>query len=184
MLLLSSVTACQTVSEASSKVGSWVGRSDKEIKAPKIDKKGVVDSSKTTLEQMQQLSINMPLGQWIYIENDQQGIYKLQNKSTEGHILTLKLNCKIPSQQPSFNIQNSAGKEILAAHHDSVGRIQFLLDNKNYGNPFNEINPKKIEIFKTDLKKTKVLKIFNASKLYTFQNDKSELLDKPVSCKD
>ena len=183
LLLFTNLSACQTISKTASKAGSMIGLGDK-AKVPEIDAKGVVDISKTTLEQIQQLTLNMPTGQWVYIENDLQGIYSLQNKSKDGFLLFLKLNCKIPSQQATFNIQNASGQEILRAHDDSIGSIQFLLDNKNYGNPFSEINPKKLETFKTDLKKTKVLKIFNASKLYTFQNDKSELLDKSVTCKD
>ena len=47
------LTGCQTISETSSKVSnkalSMIGLVDKELKAPEIDKKGVVDISKTTL---------------------------------------------------------------------------------------------------------------------------------------
>ena len=141
LALMTGITGCQTISKttskATSKVGSWVGLGDKQPTVPEIDKKGVVDISKTTLEQIQQLTINMPIGQWVYIENDLQGIYNLQNKSKSGHLLSLKLNCKISSQKPTFNIQDTAGKEILRAYDEQAGPVQFLLDNKNYGNPFN-----------------------------------------------
>ena len=43
-------------------------------------------------------------------------------------------------------------------------------------------NAKKLDAFKVALMKAKVVKVFNASKLYTFENAKAELLDKPVSC--
>lgn len=186
-MLFTALTGCQSISKstskATSKVGSWVGLGDKN-KIPEIDKQGVVDISKTTLEQIQQLKINMPVGQWLYIENDLLGIYSLQNKSKDGYMLTFKLNCKIPGQQASFNLQDTSGKEILRGHNPQAGTTQFLLDNKNYGNPFEEINPQKLETFKTALAQTQVIKVFNSSKLYTFQNGKSELLVKPVTCND
>lgn len=185
LFVLASLTACQTISKSTSKatekVGSWFGMAEK-VKVPEIDAKGVVDISKTTLEQVQHLTMNMPTGQWVYIENDLQGIYSLQNKAEDGHILSFKLNCKLPNQKASFSVLDKSRLEVLRAHDSNSGSIQFLLDNKNYGNPFNEISPKKLEKFKTDLKTTKVIKIFNSSKLYKFQNNKVELLDREVSC--
>lgn len=190
LLLLSTVivcTGCQTVkkvsdgvSKTTDKVKSLVGLG--EPKVPEIDKKGVVDVSKTTLEKLEQMKINMPTGQWVYIENDLQGIYTLQNKSTDGNILYFRLNCKITTQKTSFSIEDKDGKELLKAHDPQAGQVQFLIDNKNYGNPFDLINAKKMPTFKTALTKAKTIKIFNNSKLYTFANDKSELLTKPVTC--
>lgn len=180
--ILSSVSACQTVSKATSTVGAWVGLGDQSAKIPQVDKKGTVDMSKTTLEQAQQLALQMPRDQWVYLENDQQGIYQLQNKSQTGQILTFKLNCKIATQKSGFTLQDAEGKVLLKSQDATAGAIQFLLDNKNYGDPFAEINPQHLARFKTDLKKTKVIKIFNASKLYAFQNGKAEQLEKPISC--
>ncbi|NHB59313.1 hypothetical protein [Acinetobacter shaoyimingii] len=181
------LTGCESVSKTSSKVSSkalsMIGLGDKN-KVPEIDKKGVVDISKTTLEQIEKLTQNMPTGQWVYIENDLQGIYNLQNKSKDGHMLLLRLNCKNPAQRPGFIIQNKEGQDILKAHDPQAGAIQFLVDNKNYSNPFDLVNIKKLDQFKTVLKTAKVIKIFNASKLYTFENGKSELLTKPVTCKE
>lgn len=183
--LVASLTACQSISQstnkATKKVGSWLGMTEK-AKVPEIDAKGVVDISKTTLEKVQELTMNMPTGQWIYIENNLQGIYSLQNKAEDGHILSFKLNCKLPNQKASFSVLDQARLEVLRSYDNNSGSIQFLLDNKNYGNPFNEINPQKLEKFKTDLKTAKFIKIFNSSKLYKFQNNKVELLDKKVSC--
>jgi hypothetical protein len=177
------LSGCQTVSKTSSKALSMIGLGDK-AKVPEIDKKGVVDISKTTLEQIEKLTQNMPTGQWVYIENDLQGIYNLQNKSKDGNMLLLRLNCKNPAQRPGFIIQNKEGQDILKAHDPQAGSIQFLLDNKNYSNPFELVNIKKLDQFKEALKTAKVIKIFNASKLYTFENGKSELLTKPVTCKE
>lgn len=178
------VSGCQTISETSTKVSekalSMVGLGEKKV--PEIDKKGVVDISKTTLEQIEQLTQNMPVGQWVYIENDLQGIYNLQNKAKDGHMLFMRLNCKNAAQKPSFAIHNAEGQEILKSSDMQVGAIQVLLDNKNYSNPFDLVNMKKLDAFKAALKKAQVVKIFNASKLYTFENGKAELLDKPVSC--
>lgn len=180
-----SASGCQSISETSSKVSdkalSMIGLGDKE-KAPEIDQKGVVDISKTTLEQIEKLTTNMPTGQWVYIENDLQGVYNLQNKAQDGHMLFMRLNCKNSAQKSGFSIQNKDGQEILKSSDPQAGAIQVLLDNKNYSNPFDTVNLKKLDTFKAALKKAKVVKVFNASKLYTFENGKVELLDKPVSC--
>lgn len=176
------LSGCQTVSKTTTKMKDMVGLGEKKV--PEIDQKGVVDVSKTTLEKIEQMTLNMPTGQWVYIENDLQGIYNLQNKAKTGEMLFFRLNCKIPSQKQSFTIQNKDGQDILKAHDPQAGSIQFLLDNKNFANPFDAVNAKKLEPFKTALKTAKVIKIFNASKLYTFQNGHVELLEKPVSCKE
>jgi hypothetical protein len=190
ILLISTVvlcTGCQTakkvssgVSKTTEKVKSLVGLG--EAKVPEVDKQGVVDVSKATLEKLEQMKLNMPTGQWVYIENDLQGIYTLQNKSTDGNVLYLRLNCKIPSQKSGFSIEDKDGKELLKAHDPQSGQVQFLIDNKNYGNPFDLVNAKKMPTFQTTLSKAKVIKIFNNSKLYTFNNGHAELLSKPVSC--
>ena len=190
ILLLSTAiacTGCQTakkvssgVSKTTEKVKSLVGLG--EAKIPEIDKKGVVDVSKATLEKLEQMKINMPTGQWVYIENDLQGIYTLQNKSTDGNILYLRLNCKITTQKTSFSIEDKDGKALLKAHDPEAGQVQFLIDNKNYGNPFDLVNAKKMPTFKTALSKAKSIKVFNNAKLYTFANGKAELLEKPVTC--
>ena len=180
-----STTGCQSISDTSSKVSnkalSMIGLGDKE-KVPEIDQKGVVDISKTTLEQIEKLTANMPTGQWVYIENDLQGIYTLQNKAKDGHMLLMRLNCKNSAQKSGFSIQNKDGQEILKSSDPQAGAIQVLLDNKNYSNPFDTVNLKKLDTFKAALKKAKVVKVFNASKLYTFEKGKAELLDQPVSC--
>lgn len=182
---LTSATGCQSISETSSKVSnkalSMIGLGDNE-KVPEINQKGVVDISKTTLEQIEKLTTNMPTGQWVYIENDLQGIYNLQNKAKDGNMLFMRLNCKNTTQKSGFSIQNKDGQEILKSSDLQAGAIQVLLDNKNYSNPFDAVNLKNLNLFKVALKKAKVIKVFNASTLYTFENDKADLLDKPVSC--
>lgn len=180
-------TACQTVNKVSNgfskttnNVKSLVGLSEPKI--PEIDKKGIVDVSKMTLEKLEQMKINMPIGQWVYIENDLQGIYTLQNRAVNGDILYFRLNCKIPTQKPSFSIEDQESKTLLKAYDPQAGQIQFLVDNKNYGNPFDLISAKKMPSFKTALSQAKTIKIFNNAKLYTFENGKAELLNKPVTC--
>lgn len=181
------LTGCESISKTtstvSSKTLSLIGLGDKD-KIPEINKKGVVDISKTTLEQIEKLTQNMPTGQWVYIENDLQGIYNLQNKSKTGEMLLLRLNCKNPAQRPGFIIQNAEGQDILKAHDPQTGTVQFLLDNKNFSNPFELINIKKLGQFKTALQSAKMIKIFHASKLYSFENGQAELLSKPVTCKE
>ncbi|OTG84566.1 hypothetical protein B9T33_01935 [Acinetobacter sp. ANC 5054] len=178
------LTGCQTLSKTSSTVSDKVmGMLGKE-KAPEVNQKGTVDISKSTQQQLENLLANMPKNQWVYIENDQQGTSTLKNKSNDNFSLSLKLNCKIATQRPTFSLTNKDDQEILKAHDSAAGQIQILLDNKNYGNPFELTNHQKFQSFKTALAQAKVIKIFNASKLYTFQNNKAELLTKPVSCRD
>ena len=178
---MTALNGCQTISKVTSKAGSLVGIEATNTKIPEIDKKGVVDISKTSYEQLQKLTLNMPKGQWIYIEDEKQGIFKLQNKSEDENILSLKLICKIETQQPTFDIQDQNGKVILTGLDSQSGHTQFLLDNKNYGNPFNEVKSDKLDVFKSKLQTTQIIKIFNSGKLYTFNNDKNELLINPVT---
>lgn len=184
IVIFSSLIGCQTISKTSNQVSDKVmGMFGKE-KMPEIDKKGTVDISKTTQQQLETLLNTMPKNQWVLIENDQQGTSTLKNKSTDQFTLSLKLNCNVANQRPTFNLTNAEGQEILKAHDSNSGQIQFLLDNKNYGNPFDISNSTKFQSFKTAIGQAKVIKIFNASKLYTFQNNKAELLTKAVSCRD
>ena len=180
-------SGCQTtqkvstsLSKTTDKIKNMVGLG--EPKTPEIDPKGIVDVSKASFEKLEQMTLNMPTGQWVYIENDLQGIYTLQNKSTDGYMLYFRLNCKIPSQQAGFSIQDKDGKDLIKAHAPHNGQIQFLIDNKNYGNPFTLVDAKKMPSFKKALEKAKIIKIFNNSKLSTFENTHAELLNKPVTC--
>ena len=124
------------------------------------------------------------MNQWVYLENEKQGIYQLQNKSTEGFVLSLRLNCKISSHPPTFELQDAQGKRILYGYDKEAGQIQFLLDNKNYGNPFDPFQRQTLSRFQQQLASAKVIKLFHASKLYRFQNQNAELLSKPVSCRE
>lgn len=175
------ITGCQTVSKATHKVGSMVGLGKEE--APQANKKGVVDVSDSNINQLEQLTENLPTDQWSYIENKKQDIYNLKNKSKTGDVLSLKLNCNVASQKPTFSIENSDGQVVLKAYDEQAGQIQFLLDNKNYGNIFGLGQAKQLAAFKTQVTHAKMIKIYNQGKLYSFNNSKAELLNKPVSCK-
>lgn len=175
------LTGCQTVSNATHKVGSMVGLAKEEI--PQADKKGVVDVSDNNISQLEQLTENLPNDQWSYIENKKQDIYDLKNKTKTGDVLSLKLNCNVTSQKSTFSIENSDGQVVLKAYDEQAGQIQFLLDNKNYGNIFGLGQAKQLTAFKTQVLHAKVIKIYNQSKLYSFNNHKAELLSQPVSCK-
>ena len=184
LLAVSSLVGCQTLSKTSSNVSDKVMGVFGKEKAPEVNKKGTVDISHSTQQQLETLLTNMPKNQWVYIENDQQGTSTLKNKSNDNFSLSLKLNCKIATQRPTFSLSNADGQEVLKAHDSGTGQIQILLDNKNYGNPFDAVNASKFQSFKTAISQAKVIIIFNASTLYSFQNNKAELLSKPVSCRD
>ena len=162
-LYITQMTACQSISTAQTTVSDKItGLFGHNEKLPEIDPKGIVDISKATIEQYEQLSANLPLNQWVYLENEKQGIYQLQNKSTEGFVLS----------------------RILYGYDKEAGQIQFLLDNKNYGNPFDPFQRQTLSRFQQQLASAKVIKLFHASKLYRFQNQNAELLSKPVSCRE
>lgn len=175
------LTGCQSISKATHKVGSMVELSKDEV--PQANPKGVVDVSDSNIDPLEQLAENLPAEQWSYIENKKQGIYSLKNKSKTGDILSLKLNCNVTSQKPTFSIENTDGQVLLKAYDQQAGQIQFLLDNKNYGNIFELGQAKQLATFKNQVTHAKVIKIYNRGKLYSFSNNKAELLSKSVSCK-
>ena len=182
-LSLVALSGCQMISKTSTKVTDSVMGMFGQEKSPELDAQSILDLAKASQEKLEHLLANMPKNEWVYLENPQLGTAELQNKATNNHVLSLALNCKIETQRPSFSLQNANGQVILKAYDDSAGQIQFLLDNKNFGNPFQTYQSKQLESFKTALKQAKVIKIFNASKLYSFQNTHAELLEKPVNCK-
>jgi hypothetical protein len=59
-----------------------------------------------------------------------QDIYNLKNKAKTGDVLSLKLNCNVASQKPTFSIENTDGQVLLKAYDEQAGQIQFLLDKK------------------------------------------------------
>lgn len=175
------LTGCQSISKTTDKVGSWLGG---KASVPEVNAKGIVDISKTTLNQLEQFSESMPKNQWVYMKNKKQDVYILQNKSDDQSILSFRFNCQISTQKPTFYLYNAKGEQILTAYDDKLGQIQFLLDNKNYLNPFNLYSTQKLETFKKDLATAKTIKIYHAGHLYRFENQHAELLTKPVSCQE
>ncbi len=59
---------------------------------------------------------------------------------------------------------------ILYGYDKEAGQIQFLLDNKNYGNPFDPFQRQTLSRFQQQLASAQVIKLFHARKLYRFQN--------------
>ncbi|VTX60983.1 Uncharacterised protein [Acinetobacter ursingii] len=118
------------------------------------------------------------------MKNKTQDVYILQNKSDDQSILSFRFNCQMSTQKPTFYLYNAKGEQILSAYDDKLGQIQFLLDNKNYLNPFNLYSSQKLETFKKELVTAKTIKIYHAGHLYRFENQHAELLNKPVSCQE
>lgn len=179
--ILLSLSGCQTINKTTAKVGGWWGG---KTAVPEVNAQGVVDISKSTLNQLEQLSEHMPKNQWVYMKNKKEQVYSLQNKSAQDILLSFRLNCQHPGQKPTFYLYDAEGNTLLQAYDPKAGQIQFLLDNKNYGNPFDLYNRQKLERFKAALKTAQIIKIYHAATLYTFQNGHAELLEQPVSCRD
>lgn len=73
-LYLTQMTACQSISTAQTTVSDKItGLFGHNEKLPEIDPTGIVDISKATIEQYEQLSANLPLNQWVYLENENKG---------------------------------------------------------------------------------------------------------------
>ena len=69
-LYITQITACQSIYTAQTTVSDKItGLFGHNEKLPEIDPKGIVDISKATIEQYEQLSANLPLNQWVYLEN-------------------------------------------------------------------------------------------------------------------
>ncbi|WP_322898862.1 hypothetical protein [Acinetobacter tianfuensis] len=181
-MILSSLSACQSISKSAEHVSGKVLDVLGLEKKPEIDAQSMLDLAKEAQQKYEQLRANLPKNQWVYLENPQLGTADLQNQSNDLNILSLHLNCKSAAQRASFTLTGRDGKIILKAYDDSAGQIQFLLDSKNFGNPFSLYSTQKLEDFKKALPAAKTIKIFNASKLYSFQNQRAELLFQPVSC--
>ena len=177
-VILSQLNACQTLSKTKDKVGTLLGDTD----IPEIDKKGIVDLSKVNASQLDQFQQNMPKDQWIYSKNKKQDIYTLQNRSQNNFILSLRLNCQLANQQLGFTLYNAQNERILTAYDAKAGAFQFLLDDKNYGDPFNPYTTQPLDQFKNALNQAKVIKLYHAGTLYIFRNNHAELLKQPVSC--
>ena len=184
VMAVPALTGCQRISQHSAAWPDQVLALLGKEKKPEPHVEDTAEVSKAAQLRLEKLLNHLPANQWVYLENAQQGTADLQNKSDQNVILSLRLNCKITSQRPSFSLSGADGKTLLNAYDDSAGAVQFLLDNKNFGNPFDLHHAKKLENFKLALMSAKNIKIFNASKLYAFQNNQAELLQKPVSCRE
>lgn len=177
-VMLSQLNACQTLSKTKDKVGALLGDTD----IPEIDKKGIVDLSRVNASQLEQFQQNMPKDQWIYSKDKKQDIYTLQNRSQNNFILSLRLKCQLANQQSGFTLYSPQNERILTAYDAKAGPFQFLLDDKNYGNPFNPYTNQPLNQFSKALNQAKVIKLYHAGTLYTFRNHHAELLSQPVSC--
>ncbi len=142
-LCLTQMTACQSISTAQTTVSNKItGLFGHNEKLPEIDPKGIVDISKATIEQYEQLSANLPLNQWVYLENEKQGIYQLQNKSTEGFVLSLRLNCKISSHPLRLSFKMRKANVSYTAMIKKQDRFSFYSTTKTTAIPLIHFNAK------------------------------------------
>ena len=101
---------------------------------------------------------------WVLLESDG-GEQHLANLSNKDYFLYLNINCKDQSQKPSFLIEYNnnyrdhewAGLDFASSQLDQFKKTVFLVDQKEFANPFVNYSQKPFEGFKNALKKGKVL---------------------------
>lgn len=145
---------------------------------------------------------SLPKDGWFILQFKKDGD-RLFNYSNKNYEMSLWLNCT-GKGKPGFLIEYSdsygdgdyGGIDYISSNAKSGNRIQFLLDNKSYGDPFAK-GGDQLAVFKTALKKAHklVLSVYGKelnpqtgkdeeklSRSIEFKLEHSELLDRPVVC--
>jgi len=145
---------------------------------------------------------SLPKDGWFILQFKKDGD-RLFNYSNKNYEMSLWFNCT-GKGKPGFLIEysdsygdgNYGGIDFISSNAKNGNRIQFLLDNKNYGDPFTK-GDNQLAAFKVALKKAHKLtlsvygKEFNPqtgqdeeklNRSIEFKLAHGELLDRPVNC--
>lgn len=147
----------------------------------------------------------LPTDGWLLLRFPDHGD-QLLNFSNREYVLHLWLSCKENSKgQPGYLVEYSdayrdgdfGGIDFVSSRNHEGRDIHFLLDGKDYGNPFEKQLKEQLADFSTALKKaTKLtLSVYDSemnpetgkeepklNRSIDFKMAHSELLDKPVNC--
>lgn len=142
------------------------------------------------------------------IQNDGWTLYSYHDKislinfSNEDYILHFPVHCKNISEKPSFLIEftnnyrdgHRGGLDFTSSKSDRFKRIDFIIDETTFENPFKNYDKDTFQDFRTALKggKTLTIKFFDdndSNKLslnrgITFKLEGSKLLEVQVDCKE
>jgi hypothetical protein len=144
---------------------------------------------------------SLPKDGW-FILRFKKDVDRLFNYSNKDYEMSLWLNCT-EKGKPGFLIEysdsygdgNYGGIDYISSNAKNGNRIQFLLDGKNFGDPFAKVD--KLTVFKVALKKAHKLTLSVYVKEFNPQSGKDEeklnrsiefklahgeLLDRPVNC--
>ena len=147
----------------------------------------------------------LPTDGWLLLRFPEQGD-RLLNLSNREYVLHLWLTCAGNSKEPpgylveysdAYRDGDFGGIDFVSSHNDDGREIHFLLDGKDYGNPFAKQDQSKFTDFATALKKATKLSLSvydnemnpetgkdepKLNRSIDFKMAHSALLEKPVNC--
>ncbi len=173
--------------------------------AQQDDSKNIITApDEMSNEQMVAFKKTLPTDGWILVHFNKEHADHLLNLSHKDYMLHLWLNCEAKGA-PGFLVEYSdnyrdgdyGGIDFVGSNSDDGRILQFLLDGKDYGNPFAKGNKQPLADFSTALKKATKLtlsvydmemdpetgkgaKTLNRS--IDFKLAHSAPLDRPVTC--
>jgi hypothetical protein len=153
-------------------------------------------------QQLSSWKKSLPKDGWFILHFKKNGD-RLFNYSNKEYEMSLWFNC-IEKGKPGFLIEfsdsygdgNYGGIDFISSNTKNGNRIQFLLDNKDYGDPFAK-GGDKLAAFKVALKKAHKLTVSvygkelnpqsgkdeeKLNRSIDFKTEHGELLDSPVNC--
>jgi hypothetical protein len=140
---------------------------------------------------------------WVLLQN--KGSKYLCNFSNPDYVLFLPVNCLNKSQKPNYLIEFSnnyregdyGGIDFDSSRSDNYKKKIFLIDDVEFGNPFEKFDVKIFENFKNALRKGKIvtIKFFDSAynsetgdegldlnREISFALANGELLETPIDC--
>ncbi len=156
----------------------------------------IIDAEKLSEEQLNNVYDIASHDGWVLLKYN--GKNYVSNYSNKDYILYFSINCTESSQKPQFLIEYSNyyrdgdyGGIDFVSSNDDHRKVDFLLDGKNFQNPFNNFNKSEFKNFVDTLKKATALTIniydkdndnLELNRSLDFKLENGEFLDYPVDC--
>lgn len=157
----------------------------------------IIDADKFSEEQLSNISNIASQDGWVLLKYD--GGNYVSNYSNKDYILYFSINCKESSQKPLFLIEYSNnyrdgdyGGIDFVSSKDEHREVEFLLDGKEFKNPFKNLDETQFKSFIETLKKATILTIniydytanneLELNRSLDFKLENGELLDSTVNC--
>ncbi|PSK89794.1 hypothetical protein [Taibaiella chishuiensis] len=173
--------------------------------AQQDDSKNIITvSGEMSNEEMVAWKKTLPTDGWILVRFNKEHADHLLNLSHKDYMMHLWLNCE-GKGAPGFLVEYSdnyrdgdfGGIDFVGSRNDDGRILQFLLDGKDYGNPFEKGNKQPLPEFSAALKKASKLTLSvydmemnpetgkdekKLNRSIDFKLAHSALLDRPVTC--